>query len=105
MSALSTNYGAPAKGENGSRYANGSGQDYSLNSLAKESTLANVSKAKEGSVPQTRWDVSEHHASVISKAGPGRVSSESRQNIISKHTDWTVEYEGQGRSHSRGQES
>jgi len=100
MTALSTNYGAPAKTK-GSPSAAGtarSGNDYSLASLSKTSRLGHEDKGKSASVPKTRWDQSEHHASVMSGDHHSLESHESKQMIISKNTEWAVEYEERNRN-------
>jgi hypothetical protein len=100
MTALSTNYGAPAQTK-GSPSAAGtarSGNDFSLASLAKVSRLGQEEKGKSSSAPTTRWDQSEHHASVMSGDQHSMESHESKQMIISKNTEWTVEYEEPNRN-------
>jgi hypothetical protein len=98
MTALSTNYGAPAqtKGSPSAAGTKQSGNDFSLASLSKMSRLGHEEKGK--SAPTTRWDQSEHHASVMSGAKHSMESHESKQMIISKNTEWAVEYEGPNRN-------
>ena len=99
MTALSTNYGAPAQTKISPSAAGTarSGTDFSLSSLAKVSRLGQEEKGK-ASVPTTRWDQAEHHASVMSGDQHSMESHESKQMIISKNTEWTVEYEGPARN-------
>jgi hypothetical protein len=100
MTALSTNYGAPAKTK-GSPSVMGTGRsdnEYSLNSLSKMSRLGRPEeKGKQVSQPAMRWDQSEHHASVMSGDQHSMESHESKQMIISKNTEWAVEFEGPNR--------
>jgi hypothetical protein len=98
MTALSTNYGAPAQTKTSPSVAgtSRSGKDFSLASLSKMSRLAQEEKGKTAA-PTTRWDQSEHHASVMSGDQHSLESHESKQMIISKNTEWTVEYEGPAR--------
>lgn len=97
MTALSTNYGAPAKAKSSPSVPGTvqSNNGYSLSSLSKKSRSDKVTQV---SVPQTRWDQAENRTAVISTDQHSMESHESRQMIISKNTAWTVEYEGQGRS-------
>jgi hypothetical protein len=49
-------------------------------------------------MPALRWDRSTHHASVVSGDQQSIQSHDSKQMIISKNTQWTVDYgNGQGR--------
>lgn len=100
MTALSTNYGAPAqiKGSPSAAGTKRSGNDFSLNSLSKTSRLGHEEKGKSVTAPTTRWDQSEHHASVTSGDQRSMESHESKQMIISKNTEWAVEYEGPNRN-------
>jgi hypothetical protein len=93
MSALSTNYGAPAQPKKSS--PSQSGNEYSLNSISNTSRLGRIAKGKQLSVPTTRWDATEHHASVVSGDQFSIGSHDSKKMIISKNTEWAVEYEGE----------
>lgn len=93
MSALSTNYGAPAQIKTPLGTKNNS---YGLSSL---STKNRQEKGKQLTVsetaPDTRWDGVDHQASV--SAGADNISFDSHssvQMIIQKNTEWGVEYEG-----------
>lgn len=49
-------------------------------------------------MPVLRWDKSAHHASVMSSDQQSIQSHDSKQMIISKNTQWTVDFgSGQGR--------
>ena len=102
MTALSTNYGAPAPNKTTPMpSAAGTGQsnnEYSLSSLSKKSKSAGSSASKmQISVPTTRWDQAEYRSAVVPGDQHSMESHESRQMIISKNTEWAVEYEGQDR--------
>jgi hypothetical protein len=107
MSALSTNYGAPAKENKATAYAvgTGSGQSGKLSSannfsLVSMPTGSRLGKGKAAE-PVTRWDRMEHQASVVSGDQQSVGSTDSKRQIITKHTDWAVEYDRQSRSNSR----
>lgn len=98
MSALSTNYGAPASIKSNPNTTNA----YSLNSISKWSRKNNTQNSKKGKqasmmsdAPVTRWDRSEHHASVVHGDSHSMSSHDSKRMIISKNTEWTVDYERQ----------
>lgn len=101
MAALSTNYGAPAPTKtspSGTGTAR-SNNEFSLSSFSKMSRLGRSDeKGKQASMPTTRWDQSKHHASVISGDQHSMESHESKQMIISKNTEWAVEFEGPNRN-------
>lgn len=99
MTALSTNYGAAAQNKvipTPSAAGTGrSNNEYSLSSLSKKSRSAGSDARKtQISVPTTRWDQAEHRSAVVSGDQHSMDSHESRQMIISKNTEWAVEYEG-----------
>jgi hypothetical protein len=97
MSALNTNYGAPA--QNKSVYHTGgsqSGNDYSLASFSHKSAFNRSREGKGEPDTKTRWDIAGHHASVMSGDQHSMESHESRQMIIAKDTQWTVEYTANG---------
>lgn len=100
MTALSTNYGAAPKAKSSPSAAGTarSGNDFSLASLSKASRLGPEEKGKPTLAPTTRWDQSEHHVSVMSGDQHSMESHESKQMIISKNTEWAVEYEGPNRN-------
>jgi hypothetical protein len=95
MAALSTNYGAPAQtktspsGTKKSTYKEG----YNLSSLSKSSRSGHLDKSKI-SVPVRPWDRGNHHASVVPGDQHSMESHESKQMIISKNTEWQVDFEG-----------
>ncbi|KAH7369607.1 hypothetical protein BKA65DRAFT_416627 [Rhexocercosporidium sp. MPI-PUGE-AT-0058] len=102
MKALNTNYGAPAS----IKSSPNSTEAYSLNSVSKRgratktTQLSNPGKVNNGldDMPALRWDRSTHHASVVSGDQQSIQSHDSKQMIISKNTQWTVDYgNGQGR--------
>jgi hypothetical protein len=98
MTALSTNYGAAAQNKTTPMPSTaGTGQsnnEYSLSSLSKKSRSGSDAKKMQISVPTTRWDQAEHRSAVVSGDQHSMESHESRQMIISKNTEWAVEYEG-----------
>lgn len=108
MSALSTNYGAPAQlrtPSNTKRSDNSYAlSSFSRNRLEKVKTLkaGRGSGREEMHVPETRWDGVDHHASVIVGDGIDFGSRESIQMIIQKNTEWDVAFEGRGRGLSQG---
>ncbi|KAH6721030.1 hypothetical protein BKA61DRAFT_699310 [Leptodontidium sp. MPI-SDFR-AT-0119] len=101
MKALSTHYGAPASITSTPNNTH----IYSLNSVSKRSKtaatqLSNHSRMNNGldGMPVLRWDKSAHHASVMSSDQQSIQSHDSKQMIISKNTQWTVDFgSGQGR--------
>lgn len=95
MTALSTNYGAPAKGQTSPSNPGTalSGNDFSLASLSKTSRAGPEEKSKAAKGPTTRWDAYDHRTEVISGDQHSMESHESKQMIISKNTEWAVEFE------------
>jgi hypothetical protein len=106
MKALSTNYGAPAS-SGSSPHAT---KAYSMNNFSKASKVSKRSGASGtqssnmgtdlnvvNSKPALRWDKSEHQASVIAgdrdRDRDSISSHNSKQMIISKNTEWTINYE------------
>jgi len=143
MTALSTNYGAPAPKTPASNYGS---NEYSLNSLSGRSKPASrkVASKKRKSFIQLdsreeasekdielggkvvggsgsgggkgngkrgngegtdrwRWDENEHTARIARGDGHSMESHESKQMIIERNTEWTVEF--QGREESRPYQS
>jgi len=94
ISALSTNYGAPArsKASPAGTGASGSSNGYSLKYLPKKSNLGPREGEQQTSVPTTRWDGNEHHVTIMSGDNHSIGSHESKQMIIAKNTEWAVEY-------------
>jgi hypothetical protein len=100
MAALSTNYGAPAQAKSSpsATAASRSNNEYSLTSFSKISRLGrSEERGKQASLPITRWDQSENITSVRSGDQHSMESHESKQMIISKNTEWAVEYEAHER--------
>jgi hypothetical protein len=100
MTALSTNYGAPAKARaSPSVPGTGTGRSdngFSLSTLSKKSRVGrSQEQSTEDLVPKTRWDKAEHRSTVIPGDQHSMESHESRQMIISKNTAWAVEFESQ----------
>ncbi|KUJ14945.1 uncharacterized protein LY89DRAFT_649533 [Mollisia scopiformis] len=94
MSALSTNYGAPAQIKTPSSTKK-SDNSYALSSFSKnrgqeKGKQINITKT----VPDTRWDLADHHASVVAGDNISFDSHSSIQMIIQKNTEWGVEFEG-----------
>ena len=81
---------------------------YTLNSLSKQSKSNEAHASNKGrvkpslgdaNIPTLRWDNSAHHTSVESCDQRSTQSHESKQMIISKNTQWTVDFEcGLGRA-------
>jgi len=95
MKALSTNYGAPSRPQTatiGSKKP-GLGGSFSLSSLSKSLKMGSAAGGKDVDIPATRWDSHVHHVAVMLGDQHSLESHESRKNIISKNTEWTVEYE------------
>ncbi|KAH8770203.1 hypothetical protein F5882DRAFT_411675 [Hyaloscypha sp. PMI_1271] len=98
MAALSTNYGAPAQARtspSGSKKSQ-PGKEYKLSSLSKSSRSVRVDKSKV-STPVKPWDRGNTHTSVGSGDQHSMESHESKQMIISKNTEWQVDFEGPSR--------
>ncbi|KAE8446753.1 hypothetical protein EG329_011658 [Mollisiaceae sp. DMI_Dod_QoI] len=97
MSALSTNYGSPATIHTPSN-TKGSGNSYGLSQLSKSSQIRGLEKRPPKSshqeLPETRWDGTDHHASIVGGDNISFESHSSVQMIIQKNTEWEVEYEG-----------
>jgi hypothetical protein len=95
MAALSTNYGAPAQTRTSPAGSKKSqpGKEYKLSSLSKSSRSVKVDKSKL-STPVKPWDRGNTHTSVGSGDKHSMESHESKQMIISKNTEWQVDYEG-----------
>jgi hypothetical protein len=94
MSALSTNYGAPAQTKSPQGSGKASANQYYLSKISK---LSNSRGKTQISAPVTRWDTTEHQASVQVGDHQSIESHESKQMIISKNTEWAIEYEGSSR--------
>ncbi|KAB5513114.1 hypothetical protein GE09DRAFT_1163525 [Coniochaeta sp. 2T2.1] len=88
MSALSTNYGGPTHTRGTAR----PGYGISLGSLATLSKLGKPEN-KDASVPAVRWDEAEYNVNVAAGDQGSMLSNDSRRNIISKNTEWVVDYE------------
>lgn len=100
MKALSTNYGAPAS----TKSPPNASKAYSMNNLSKRSgtngtqssnigTQSNVAHSK----PALRWDKSEHQTNVMAGDRDSIASHDSKKLIISKNTEWAVNYEQEPR--------
>lgn len=100
MKALSTHYGAPSPMKFTPKSTPTNTHAYSLNSVSKRSKMtgsrewSSKGKTKTGldDVPVLRWDGSAHHASVVSGDQRSIQSHDSKQMIISKNTQWTVDF-------------
>ncbi|KAH7383048.1 hypothetical protein BKA64DRAFT_749130 [Cadophora sp. MPI-SDFR-AT-0126] len=99
MKALSTHYGAPASIKSTPTNTHA----YTLNSFSQRNKTSGAKFASQGrtnrgsndvDMPTVRWDNSAHHASVMSGDQRSIQSHDSRQLIISKNTQWTVDFEG-----------
>jgi hypothetical protein len=100
MIALSTNYGAPApvtaKSSPAATGMSRSDKDISLASLSRrpEASSTPGPRPKRPAAPTNRWDQSEHHTKITSGDQQSVGSHDSKQMIISKNTEWVVEYDG-----------
>jgi hypothetical protein len=92
MAALATNYGAPAQTRT-SPSGTKKSQQYNLSSLSKSARSIRIDKPTS-SGPIRPWDRSNNHTSVVSGDQHSMESHESKQMIISKNTEWHVDYEG-----------
>lgn len=113
MSALSTNYGAPAQIQTASNTKKYNSSNSNSHSKSKSYVLSSFrnnrlerpkhpnSSTSEREVPETRWDGVDHHASVVVGDGTSFDSRESIQMIIQKNTEWDVAFEGAERSMSQ----
>jgi len=107
MTALSTHYGAPAHPKTPAGTAAGagagSGNSYSLYFMSKKSDNGSKDRSQDKSVPTTRWDGNVHNVT-IERGDNRRESTESKQMIIAKSTEWVVDYDGEasGRSDASG---
>ncbi|CZT10359.1 uncharacterized protein RAG0_14848 [Rhynchosporium agropyri] len=96
MNALSTHYGTPAS----LKITPNDSNTYSLNSNSTRSKVPRTEVLKLGPVrndqydiPVLRWDKTTHHASVVGGDQQSKQSHESEQMIISKNTQWAVDFE------------
>ncbi|KAL2063953.1 hypothetical protein VTL71DRAFT_4447 [Oculimacula yallundae] len=97
MKALSTHYGAPAT----LKITPSNTNTYSLNSISKRSKIPLCYPTKlqrdDNDVPVLRWDKTTHHASVVGGDQRSLQSHGSKSMIISKDTQWAVDFEsGEG---------
>jgi len=112
MGALSTHYGGTKEvttSPGGTKATARSNQDsYSLGSLSTTTRMAKTAEEKKNKTavsknralspppaPQVRWDNTEYNVNVMSEDQRSLQSGESRQMIISKNTEWIVDYEEQ----------
>lgn len=101
MSALSTNYGAPApmKPSPAATQTGRSDNEYSLAAFSRISGIEQADDRREnGTAPTNRWDKTEHHTAVAAGDQNSMDSHESKQMIISKNTEWGVAYQGRDRN-------
>ncbi|KAK0113952.1 hypothetical protein ONS95_014197 [Cadophora gregata] len=98
MKALSTHYGAPASIKSTPTNTHA----YTLNSFSKRSKISGTKPSSQDrmetnpddmNMPNLRWDKSSHHASVVSGDQRSIQSHDSKQMIISKNSQWTINYE------------
>jgi hypothetical protein len=88
MSSLNTHYGAPAKPKTTSGSGSNSNQMESL-------TKAGKTVVARRDTPVEKW--APRNLTRITRGGKSIDSQGSKQMIITKDTEWVVEYEGQGR--------
>ena len=114
MSALNTHYGGPkeTRTPNGSKASRSAKSDnsYSLPSLSRskgepkgERTLAEATPASRHdpeAAPVTRWDRADYRVAIMSRnlsiGGGSTQSNESQRMIISKNTEWQVDFGDDG---------
>ena len=95
MSARNTSYGGPAQTK-----TSPTGTKMSNTARSGEVELGSVMKSRErpeagndqARNPRTRWDQVNYRAAVVSGDQRSTQSDDSKQMIISKNTEWAVEY-------------
>lgn len=101
MKALSTYYGAPASLKSTPKSTPNLTPTY-LNNLAKRGRTNGTPNLSQGKMnnglddldlPVLRWDRSTHHASIVGGDQRSIQSHDSERMIISKNTEWTVDFE------------
>ena len=98
MFALSTNYGGPTHTRTPGNTVKKGTNDISLGSMSGESRIGRSEKRETKTTqPTTRWDGAEYNVNVVSGDGTSLRSNDSRRMIISKNTEWTVNFESQSR--------
>jgi hypothetical protein len=98
MFALSTNYGGPSATKTSpGTAATRPGYNISLGSVSTNSKFGDSAKDKDGSAPPTRWDGAAYVVDVATGDQHSMTSSDSRRMIISKNTEWAVDYENRGK--------
>jgi hypothetical protein len=99
MFALSTNYGGPTTTPKTSP-GNTAKKGYNI-SMAPLSTSSKVGtgNTEEGDdpAPATRWDGAGYNVNVATGDHESMTSNDSRRMIISKNTEWTIDYETPGK--------
>lgn len=91
MVALSTNYGGPRRTTPSPVQSRKQSNAYNI-SLDALSTKSKVNKA-DGPLPAIRWDEAEYQVNVAVGDHESMTSNDSRRMIISKNTEWVVDYE------------
>jgi hypothetical protein len=94
MFALSTNYGGPTHAKTSPGNTTKKGYTISLAPLSTSSKLGNRNaKETDEPGPATRWDGAEYNVNVATGDHESMTSNDSRRMIISKNTEWTIDYE------------
>jgi hypothetical protein len=111
MIALSTNYGAPATAKSSpfATMQSRSDQNISLASMSRRektrpapastatltttTTTTSTTMVRRPPAPTTRWDNTVNRTEVTSGDHQSVASDGSRKMIISKNTEWTVDYD------------
>lgn len=93
MSALSTNYGGPTQAKISPDNTIKKGYTISMTPLSTSSRIGNRN-VHEGSqpTPATRWDGAGYNVNVARGDQESVMSNDSRRMIISKNTEWAVDY-------------
>lgn len=95
MFALNTNYGGPTQART-SPGTTKPGYNISLGSMSTASKPAGAEKQDQAQ-PATRWDGAAYNVNVETGDHDSMVSNDSRRMIISKNTEWEVDYENPGK--------
>lgn len=94
MSSLNTHYGAPAKPK--SSIGTGSGGSNPLTPLESLTKAGRPLETRKGEAHGEMWDTPGNLTSVTRGEKHSIDSHESKQMIITKDTEWVVEFEGKG---------
>jgi hypothetical protein len=94
MFALSTNYGGPTQAMTSPGNTTKKAYAISLAPLSTSSKLGNRNiEDTDEPGPATRWDGAAYNVNVATGDHESMTSNDSRRMIISKNTEWTIDYE------------